>query len=125
MGKAIGMSGSVMVGSAVYPVTEWNIALSNDVQDVTDTGSAGWQELLAGVNSAESTFTAFWGSSAALLSTAFAIGTTVAIILNIGNTGKSFTGTFLIKTFSLKNNAKTPIEFSCTGGSTGSVTMPS
>ena len=52
----IGMGGSV----GTTPVTEWSITLNNDTQDVTDTGSAGWQAMLAGVSSAETTFTAFF-----------------------------------------------------------------
>jgi predicted secreted protein len=124
MAKLIGMTGSVQVASAVYPVSEWNINVNNDTQDVTDTASGGWYEGLAGINSAETTFTAFWGSAVANLSTTFAIGTTVVVTLNIGNSAKFFTGSFIIKTFSVKNNAKTPVEFSCTGVSTGVVTMP-
>ncbi|AWM39781.1 Phage major tail protein 2 [Gemmata obscuriglobus] len=125
MAKQIGMGGGVTAGSTECPVTEWTINVNNDTQDVTDTGSGGWQAMLAGVNSAETTFTAFWGGAVSVLSTLFAIGTTVPITLTVGTGGGVFAGSFVIKTFSVKNNAKTPVEFSCTGTSTGAVTMPS
>ena len=125
MAKLIGMSGSITVSAATYPVSEWSVTVSNDVQDVVDTGSSGWVSRIAGVNSAELTFKAFWGSAVAELSTAFAIGTNIVPTLTIGNSMETFTGTFIITSFTVTNNAKTPVEFSCTAESVGIVTMPS
>ncbi|WP_261341128.1 phage tail protein [Fimbriiglobus ruber] len=118
------MSGSITVSSATYPVSEWSASVSNDGQDVTDTGSSGWVARIAGVNSAELTFKAFWGSATAELTTAFAIGTVVAATLTIGNSSETFIGNFLITSVEVTNNCKTPVEFSCTGESTGAITMP-
>jgi predicted secreted protein len=124
MAKLIGMGGSVTVGAEAYPVSEWSIKVSNDKQDVTDTGSAGWQALIAGINMAEVTFKSFWGSSTTGLSTTFAIGTVVTIELAIGTSGDTYEGSFLITDTTVTNPAKNPVEFECTGSSTGAVTIP-
>jgi predicted secreted protein len=124
MAKLIGMGGNITVSSTAYPVSEWSANVSNDVQDVTDTGSSGWVNRIAGVNSAELTFKAWWGSSASTLSTIFAIGSVVSATLNIGGGSQTFSGSFVITDFTVTNNAKTPVEFSCTAQSNGIVTMP-
>src|SRR6266545_4097308 len=99
MAKLIGMGGSITVGAAAYPVSEWSINVSDDVQDVTDTGSAGWTSRIAGVKSAELSFRAFWGSAAATLSTTFAIGTSVSVSLALGSGGDVVEGDFYISGF--------------------------
>ncbi len=125
MAKLIGMGGSITVSTAVYPVSEWSINVTDDVQDVTDTGSSGWTSRIAGVMSAELSFRAFWGSAAAILSTTFAIGTKVTASLAIGGGGDTVGGDFYISSFTITNNCKTPVEFQCTGQSDGAVTLPS
>lgn len=124
MAKLIGMGGSVTVGSAVYPVSEWSLNVSNDVQDVTDTGSAGWVASLEGVSSAELSFKAWWGSGPAVLSTTFGIGTTVSASLAIGSGSEAITGSYVISGFTITNNAKTAVEFQCTAKSNGAITFP-
>lgn len=118
------MGGSVKIGSAVYPVSTWSVNVSNDVQDCTDTGSNGWVAVLAGVSSAEVSFTAFWGSATAQLSTAFAIGSSVSLTLDIGNGADTVTGTVIIASFVIANPAKNPVTFECTGKSNGAFTFP-
>ena len=125
--KGLGMGGNVTTGGSDYPVTEWNGTLENDAQDVTDTGSAGWQALLAGINKADVTFTAFWGSAAASLAATFGIGTTATLTLNVGAAAytnhATIAGTFIIKSFAIKNAAKNAIEFTCNASSTGAITV--
>lgn len=126
-GKLIGMGGNVTVASANYPVSEWSINVTNDVQDVTDTASGGWIASLEGVSGAEVTFRAWWGSSPSTLSTTFAIGASVAVTLNIGNQGtpQAVSGNVVISSFTITNNAKTTVEFQCTGKNNGTFTFPS
>lgn len=124
MAKLIGMGGSVSVGATAYPVSEWSLNATNDVQDVTDTASQGWTNRIAGVKSAELTFRAWWGSAAGDLSTVFAIGSVIAATLTIGSTSDIVTGSFVINSFTITNNAKTPVEFQCTAQSDGAVTFP-
>lgn len=122
MAKRTGMGGVVTVATVEYPVGEWAVTATNDVQDTTDTGSDGWMDNCEGVSSAECSFKAFWGSAAGSLASAFEIGTVVSADFGIGG-GGSVSGDFRIKSFTITNNAKTPIEFSCTGTSKGEVTF--
>lgn len=117
-----GIAGSITVGMTTYPVTEWSVVASDDLQDITDTSSDGWQVQLSSIKSAEATFKAFYGSTAGLAS-AFAIGSTVTASFAIGNTGDSVDGDFVIKSFTITNNYRTPIEFMCTASSTGEITF--
>lgn len=116
------MGGHVTVGSSDYPVQEWTINVTNDLQDVTDTGSAGWVARLAGVHSAGGSFRAFWGSSAATLSTTFAQGVSATLVLKIGTGGQSVSVPSLIGGYTITNNCKTPVEFNCNYESNGSIT---
>lgn len=130
MAKSIGMGGDLTFNSVAVHVTEWSIAVNNEVQDVTDTGSAGWQEMIAGINKATINATCFWNLTGTELSTTFAIGTIHAATAQVGptpgggGTAQTFTGNFIVSDFNVKNNAKTPIEFTVTLQSTGEVTMP-
>lgn len=124
MAKLIGMGGSVTIGSTPYAVSEWSINVTGDIQDVTDTGSAGWVSRIGGVKSAELSFRAFWGGSVATLSTVFAINTKVSASLFIGGGSQDFAGDFYISSFTVTNNCKTPVEFQCTAQSDGVVTPP-
>lgn len=119
MAKLIGMGGSIQISSATYPVSGWSINETNEVQDVTDTGSGGWVARIAGVSSAEVTFKAFWGSGPADLATTFAVGTTGTLTCNVGSGGDSFDVPGIISAFSVTNNCKTPVEFNCTLQSNG------
>jgi len=123
MSKTIGMGGSVSLGSAVYPVSTWSVDVKNGVEDVTDTASGAWVSKIPGISEAEISFTAFWGSAVAELSTAFAIGTAVAASLAIGSGGGTVSGTFIIGSFKITNPAKNAVTFECTGQSTGTVTF--
>jgi predicted secreted protein len=124
MAKLIGMGGSITVGSGTFPVSEWSLNVSNDSQDVTDTGSNGWVATLAGVNSAELSFRAWWGSGPSVLSTAFAIGTSVTASLAIGSGSEAITGNFIVSGFTFTNNAKSTVEFQVTAKSNGAITFP-
>lgn len=123
MSKLIGMGGSVTVSSTSYPVTEWSANFTNEVQDVTDTGSGGWVARLASVNSCEATFTVYWGAVSGNLASAFAVGNTVAASLVIGASSQSVSGNFIISSFTIKNAAKEAVTFECTAQSTGAVTI--
>ncbi len=121
MASQIGMGGNIIIATTTIPVATWTIAAKNDVQDVTSTNDAGWQDVIAGVSSADLTFTAYWGKPAALLSTTCAIGTTVTFTGTYGTTTAATNGTFIISDFTIKNDAKTPITFECSAKSKGIV----
>ncbi len=124
MAKITGMGGNITVSAADYPVSKWSLAVKDDVQDVVDTGSAGWEEYIAGVKSADLTFSAFWGSAVATLSNVFAIGTNVTATLKLGSGGQTASGVFIISDFTITNDAKTPITFECTAKSEGVISVP-
>ena len=124
MAKIIGDGGDVTAGATAAHVSEWSLNVSNEVQDVTDVASSGWAARIGGINSAELTFKCWWGGIATTLSTLFAIGTQVAATLDIGKSGASITGNFVITSFGITNNVKNAVEFTCTAQSTGVVTLP-
>jgi predicted secreted protein len=123
MAKIIGQGGDISVSSTAYHVSEWSLAVSNDVQDVTDTGSNGWVSRIPGVSSGELTFRAWWGGSATALTTTFAVGTKVTASLTEGTSGGTVSGAFYISGFTITNNSKTAVEFQATGQSDGAVTF--
>src|ERR1700722_14943440 len=124
MSKLIGMGGSATNGSVVYPVKEWSVDAKNDLQDVTDTASSSWTANIAGVNEADIKFSSWWGSGPATLSTAWALGTAIALSLALGNSAQVITGSMLVGGFTITNNCKTPIEFACSGKNNGVIVFP-
>ncbi len=122
MAKLIGMGGHIAIGSSNYPVIEWSVNVTNELQDVTDTGSAGWANRIAGISTASGSFKAFWGSSAATLSTVFTQGTSGTLTMKIGNGGQTVLAPCLIGDYAITNNCKTPVEFSCNWQSDGAIT---
>lgn len=124
MAKRTGMGGDITVGASVIPVSEWSANFSNEVQDVTDTGSNGWVARLKSTSSCEASVRAFWGGTAAVLSTVLAIGTTVTLTLTVGGGSEEITGSFIVSGFTMTNNAKNAVEFSATLQSTGEITVP-
>ena len=123
MSKLTGMGGSVTVVSVVYPVKEWAMTIKNETQTVTDTGSSGWQEKIAGVSSASGSFTAYWGGVTQTLTTSFTQGSIVTASFAIGSSAHAVSGSFIIDEDAIKNDATSPVEFSCTCSSTGAVTV--
>lgn len=122
MAKLTGMGGNITVSATAYPVSNWSINVTNDVQEVTDTGSAGWAAFLAAVSGAELTFTAFHGAAGTAYATTFAQGATVAASLAIGSGGSTVGGSFIVSSYTITNDAKTPVEFQCTAKLTGALT---
>jgi hypothetical protein len=123
MAKLIGMGGSVTVSTTAYAVSEWSVNVSNEVQDVTDTGSAGWVSRIGGVSSADVTFRAWWGGSVANFTTVFSPGTKVACSFQIGSGSLTVDGDFYIESVSITNNSKNAVEFQCTGKSDGTIVV--
>ncbi|MFO0851679.1 MAG: hypothetical protein U0871_24415 [Gemmataceae bacterium] len=69
------------------PVENWDINVESDAQDVTDTGSGGWQALINGIRKAEITLTGFWNADAngVNLSTVFTPGRVITVKCQLGN----------------------------------------
>lgn len=125
MAKIIGMGGNITVSSTAYAVQKWDGTTTNEVQDVTDTGSSGWVARITGVSSMEVTATMFWGASATTITTVFAQGSNISATLNIGSTSETYIGSFYVSSVKISNDAKTPVTVEVTLMSTGIVTQPS
>lgn len=58
--KLSGELGDVKFGATALKVKEWSASISRDELDVTNKGSAGWQEMQLGIRRVEGSFTADW-----------------------------------------------------------------
>jgi predicted secreted protein len=121
------------------PVESWEGTVNSDLQDVSDTASGGWQELIAGFRDLEATLTGWWDATtdavslAAILSPgrpitfALLLGAykvTVSLGVPVGTTTPgAVTGTAFVGTFKITNATKEAIKWEVTIKSTGPVTI--
>ena len=123
MAYFIGQGGSISVGTGT-PVTvcveTWSVSYTNDAQDVTTTCSAFWQDVIAGVNSAELTFSGYYDAAASIFTTV-EVGDTLAFTAPLGTGGEAISGNFLVTGLNVENPAKTTVKFTVTAKSTGPI----
>lgn len=112
-----GKSADVVIGVTSYKFKQWVASMKGDVLDVTNFGSGGYRENIAGLVGATVTL------SGALDSTAmpFAVGTTYALILK-SSSGVSVTITGRLETIEHTAAVDGSVDVSLTFQSTGSFT---
>lgn len=122
-----GAGGNITISSTVYAVDQWALNLTNELQDVTTTSSAGWVERMAGYGSASASFGIFLGTkdAAGVLSTVnqFAPGASFTADFTVGGSTHKYSGTFLVSTANITNAAKPTPKLDITAESRGPVTF--
>jgi len=118
-----GQGGQVNFGGTNFCVSNWNADADVDVLDTTTVCSAGWQENINGIKKVEGTLEIPWDSSASP-TVQMVPGALASIVLTIGATAKSFTGSARISKIGVKNEAKGVVTFSASFVSTGPWVFP-
>lgn len=128
MAKLTGMGGSLTLVSdpdITFCVESWTVTLNNDVQDVTDTCSVGWIERIGGVSDASLSASMWYdpaqvgGGQITLLFT----GALISFVADIGNSGNTIAGNFIVSTVGVENGAKPAVKLTFTALSSGQVTI--
>ncbi len=113
-----GKNGSISVGGAAQPLTNWSIDVKTETADVTNFTSSGWQELLSTIASVDiSAEGPYDGSSGVTQGTActfiLATGTTGAF------TGPSFEVAAIVTSVKVSTEVKDVAKIAYTASSTG------
>ena len=129
-----GIGGKLTSGTTDFAVLDWNATTANKLTEVTNSGSAGWQEYISSVTGLSGSANCVWdstnipdnGSPGAL--EPYRIGGTdiVALKLYCGNSTKFYSFNAVIESLQVTSNANggEPVKFSVNFKSTGSVTTP-
>lgn len=130
MSRFAGKAGKVMVGTTqVAEITSWSLDIGADAIDVTNFGSSGWKEFVAGLKEWSGSFEGSWDmtdtNGQQALQSALTGGTTVTLKLYVDDQ-KNYSGTALIKALgveaSVDDVVKATFEFQGTGALTYSAT---
>ncbi len=120
-----GDSGKVNIVAADLDITGWNLDITAEVHDISNTGGAGWAEFIGGMKGATGSFTANLDSLAHPTTTAPVItpGTAATIKLFTDGT-KFFQGSCIITGLPHVSQVKGLITYTCNFTITGALTFP-
>lgn len=100
-----GNGGVVTANSVALPVTTWSITERNRVAETTNSGTSGRATWLGTVTEADFTCEVIFDSTALLVTdNTLTPGSGVTVKLELGDSGKFFTGTAVIETIVHKVN---------------------
>jgi len=123
-----GQGGNVKVGAApsvVGSVDQWKLDIDSDTLEVTNFGSSGWKEYIAGLKEWSGSFDAFWdvandaNGQKVIQDNQFA-GSSMAVELDVDGT-HNYSGNILIKKSSIDTQVKGVIKISYTFQGTGAL----
>ena len=112
-----GKSADVVIGSTSYKFEEWRATFKTDIIEVTNFGSSGYAENIAGVTSATVSLKGKLDSTAM----AFTAGTSYTLILK-ASSGVTYTVAARLETIEQTVNVKGAVEVVLNFTSTGSYT---
>lgn len=116
-----GKSASITISATARPFDTWDVELKAEIVDTTNFTSSGYQENLAGVFSADVTFSGPYDGSEAV-----AQGDSVAITFGTGGGGPTLAPTVRIssaKVSTATRNKAATIAYSGTSNGTYSITL--
>ena len=108
------------------PVITWTLSLRNRLAEITSSATAGLAQWQSTVSEADGTCEVLWDSTAIPdTDNGLTRGASVTVRLDIGDSGKFYTGTALIENLSLKvNNLSDVVKADITFRYSGSLTLP-
>lgn len=119
-----GFSGHITFGGKTLEVVSWEMSSESGLIDVTNTGSSNWGQFIAGMNQGTVAIKAFWDTSDVPTAT-FTPGATGAMILSIGNSGKTITCSGIIQKFQVLNSPKEGVSIAIDAKITSAPVFPS
>jgi hypothetical protein len=120
----IGMYGYILINGTQYDVENWKVQNTNDLQDVTDTGSLGETVRIPGVNSGTLTCS-MWYNQSSPQPAVLTEGLLILFVGKVGNTSQTYTRYYYISDVTVENSAKNPVKVDITALSTAAGTPPS
>jgi predicted secreted protein len=121
-----GFGGNAQFAAFVLVVESWSLNISTEALDVTTTGSAGWEQNIAGTSNAEGSCKTFFDTTSSPTGAAGLIpGTAGTLTLNIGSSGKAFVLPVRITQVGTENPTKGVVTFNLSFKSNGVVTFAS
>lgn len=116
----VGKFGTVTVGGSQKPLTDWDVDFKAESIDVTNFMSSGWQELLGGIFSAEVTASGPYNGVSSVTQGALVL---VALDVDGGSAGPTFTGSALATSVKVSQNVKGVAMVNYTFSSSGAWTV--
>jgi predicted secreted protein len=122
-----GKGGNVKIGAAmVGEVNQWKLDISNTEIDTTNFGSAGWKTYIAGLNEWSGSFDANWivetdTTGQVVIQNAILAGTITTLEFDVDGT-HHYSGSALIKKFSVDTSVKGQIKLTVDFQGTGALT---
>jgi predicted secreted protein len=121
-----GFGGTAVFSAATMDVDTWTLSVNGEAVDTTNTGDAGWESNILGAKSFEGSFKTYFDTSAVPTGAAgFTAGARGTITLNVGSSGKTYTGTVQLTQISIENPVKGVVGFSCNFKGSGALTYAS
>lgn len=129
-----GIGGKLTSGAIDFAVLDWNATTTNKVAEVTNSGSAGWQEFIPTVSGLSGSANCVWDSTnipdtgVAGPLEPYRIGGADLVTLKLycGNSTKFYSFSAIIESLQVTSNANggDPVKFSVNFKSSGAVTTP-
>lgn len=121
-----GFSGTLTLAAATLDIESWTLTVTGEAVDTTNTGDGGWESNITGAKAWEVSCKTFWDSAAVPTGAAgFTPGTSGTLTLNVGSSGKTYTGSARITQISIENPVKGVVGFSVTLKGNGALTFAS
>jgi hypothetical protein len=121
-----GFGGSLQLATNSLDVESWSLTVNGEALDTTNSGDAGWSSYILGARSWEGSCKTFWDSAAVPTGApGFTAGAQGTITLNVGSSGKSYTGTVQLTQVSIENAAKGVVTFGVNFKGSGPLTYAS
>lgn len=126
-----GVGGTVSADAQVFDVVDWEMTISNELANTTHAGTSGWKTSIPTVAGGEGSMNCIWDKTSppdkattGKINPKRANTTPVAMVLNIGGSGLTYSFNANIKSISVKSVTTDAVKFSASFASTGAVTGP-
>lgn len=121
-----GFGGTFVLGANTLDVDTWTLNAEGEALDTTNTGDAGWMSNILGAKSWDGSLKTFWDSAAVPTGAAgFTAGARGTVTLNVGGSGKSYSGTIQITKITVENPTKGVVAFNLDFKGSGALTYAS
>jgi len=118
MAGLAGKAGSLTIGAASYPITQWDLDVTSELLEDSNSKSSGRNEFVEGFSGATGSFTAYYDPDDNPIPSLDPGSGTVTLILGLSAT-KDITVPALVSSTSFSTPIKGKIEFTCSFTATG------
>ena len=121
-----GNGGSIVANAVTLDVTTWKLNEKNRVAETTNSSTSGRATWLGTVTEADFECEVIFDSTALLITDdSVTPGTTITVRLNVGDSGKFYTGSAVVETVThSNNNLQDVVKATVTGKYSGTLTQP-